>query len=114
MAHISAVIKYTFYLTPFFFIWLFALPFSDTTKPVTHTVEISQMQFKPAELTVSKGDKVVFVNKDIVTHDVTEATGKSWQSPALTTGKSWSIVVTQNQAYYCSYHPVMKGKIIVK
>ena len=101
-------------LTPFFFLLLYVVPSANTTKPASHTVEITQMQFKPAELTVNKGDKVVFVNKDIVTHDVTEASGKSWHSPALAPGKSWSMVVTQKQAYYCSYHHVMKGRILVR
>ncbi len=93
---------------------LYLTSFSAPYKPATHTVEISQMKFKPAALDVKKGDKVVFINKDIVFHDVTETSGKSWKSPALAPGKSWSMVVTQNQSYYCSIHPVMKGSITVK
>jgi plastocyanin len=80
----------------------------------THTVEIVQMKFKPAELMVNKGDKVVFINHDMVTHNVTESTGKSWKSPDIPTGKSWSMVVAKNANYYCTFHPVMKGKILVK
>ena len=80
----------------------------------THTVEIVQMKFKPAEILVKKGDKIVFVNHDIVTHNVTEATGKSWRSPDIKAGKSWSMVAEKNAAYFCAFHPVMKGKITVK
>ncbi|MEJ8756160.1 plastocyanin/azurin family copper-binding protein [Pontibacter sp. H259] len=113
MEHTKAI-KNTLHLTPFVFVLLYLSSLLVVTIPVTHTVEIRQMQFTPAELTVNKGDKVVFVNKDIVTHDVTEASGKLWQSPALTSGKSWSMVITRSQAYYCSYHPVMKGKILIR
>jgi plastocyanin len=88
--------------------------FTGEVAPKTYTVEIKQMKFQPAELTVHKGDKVVFVNKDMVTHNVTEASGKSWKSPDLPSGKSWSMVATKNAGYYCSLHPVMKGTIVVK
>lgn len=86
---------------------------SPTPSPKKNVVEIRQMKFEPAELTVKKGDTVVFVNKDVLVHDVTETTGKSWKSPAMTTGQSWRMVATKSASYYCSFHPVMKGKIIV-
>jgi plastocyanin len=44
----------------------------EESKPVMHSVEIAQMKFYPVELKVRTGDKVVFVNHDLVTHDVTE------------------------------------------
>ena len=88
---------------------------SGTKKaPVTHTVEIVQMKFKPAEITVKPGDKITFINRDMVVHNVTEASGKSWKSPDLETGKSWSMLATKSASYYCSFHPVMKGKITEK
>ena len=78
-----------------------------------HTVEIKQMAFHPASISVQKGDQITFVNHDIVAHDITE-TKKAWRSAPLAVGKSWSVTVSQNVAYYCSIHPVMKGKITVK
>ncbi|MBB6611588.1 cupredoxin domain-containing protein [Pontibacter sp. Tf4] len=83
-------------------------------QPTVHTIRISQMQFNPATLTVHKGDTIVFVNKDIVTHDATEISGKAWKSPALASGDSWRMAATKSAAFYCSFHPVMKGKIVVK
>jgi plastocyanin len=88
--------------------------FSQKPAPKTHTVQIIKMQFTPAELKVSKGDTVVFRNMDMVTHDATEASGKTWKSPALAAGKSWHMVATQSASYFCSFHPVMKGKILVQ
>jgi plastocyanin len=82
--------------------------------PPEHTVEIKQMQFQPAELKVQKGDIVIFINRDLVEHNVTEASHKSWSSSALPAGSSWKLVVTQSANYYCTIHPVMKGKLLVK
>jgi plastocyanin len=87
---------------------------ANTLKPVTWSVEIKQMKFSPAELTVKKGDRVVFVNHDIVTHDITEESTRSWNSSPISTDQTWILVATESVNYYCSIHPVMKGKIIVE
>ena len=79
-----------------------------------YNVEIKQMQFQPASLTVQKGDTVVWINNDIVAHDVTEEKGRLWTSGPLAPGASWSLVVTESADYYCSIHVVMKGKLVVK
>ncbi|WP_242916207.1 plastocyanin/azurin family copper-binding protein [Pontibacter liquoris] len=102
------------YLVCAFFLLYGHTPARVNPAPKTYTVEIKQMQFQPAELTVQKGDKIVFINRDIVTHNVTEASGKTWKSPDLISGKSWSMVATKSAVYYCSYHPVMKGTIRVQ
>src|SRR5689334_23003779 len=82
--------------------------------PKLHTVEIKQMKFQPAELIVQKGDTVIWINNDIVAHDVTEQSNKEWTSSLMPVGQSWSLVVTQSADYYCSIHVVMKGKLIVE
>ena len=86
----------------------------DEPKPAIHSVEITQMKFFPAELKVKKGDKVVFVNHDLVTHDITEETKKAWSSSPLATDQTWTTIVSESAGYFCSIHPVMKGKIIVE
>ncbi len=80
----------------------------------SYIVEIKKMKFQPAELAVQKGDTVVWVNKDIVVHDVTEERGKKWTSSALAPGQSWSLIVTQSTNYFCSIHVVMKGTLTVQ
>lgn len=79
-----------------------------------HTVLIKQMKFEPAELNLHKGDTVLWINKDITDHDVTEETKKAWTSSKLMVGKSWTKVVKESANYYCSIHVVMKGKLIVE
>ena len=81
--------------------------------PQTYTVEIKDMQFQPADLTVHKGDTVIWVNKDIVAHDVTQD-NKGWASPPLASDATWKKEVTMSDAYYCSIHVVMKGKLTVE
>ena len=79
-----------------------------------HTVEIKQMKFQPAELIVQKGDTVVWINNDIVPHDVTEESKKVWTSSLMPVGASWRLVVNESAGYYCSIHVVMKGKLVVQ
>ena len=87
---------------------------TQKTIPKVHTVEIKQMKFQPAELIVQKGDTVVWINNDIVAHDVTEEPDKAWTSSVMPVGESWSLVATQSADYYCSIHVVMKGKLVVQ
>src|SRR6185295_3680114 len=87
---------------------------AEEKKPEMHTIEMAQMKFNPAELKVKKGDKIVFVNHDIVAHDVTEESKKSWNSSPMSEGQIWILVATETVNYYCSIHPVMKGKIVVE
>lgn len=86
----------------------------DQTAPATDTVTISGMTFHPAELHIRKGDTVVWINNDIVSHDVTERPGKAWTSDTIATGNSWKKAISQNTDYFCSIHPTMEAKIIVR
>ena len=80
----------------------------------SHVVIIQQMKFSPAEVFANKGDTVIWINRDIVDHNVTEEANKKWSSPTLSPGKSWNLIVTENADYLCTIHPVMKGKLTVK
>jgi len=92
----------------------FSEPVLSQKKRTKHTVEIKKMKFVPPELTIHKGDTVVWVNRDIFPHDVTESKNKTWSSSTLEQGKSWYKVITKSTNYYCSLHIVMKGELIVK
>lgn len=78
--------------------------------PETHIVKIEQMSFVPEKLTVSPGDTVKWINRDVVTHDVKS---KHWDSPKMEQGESYSVVISSNTNYKCTLHPVMKGEIII-
>jgi len=87
---------------------------TDVPQQQEYTIEIKQMKFVPAEITVHKGDKITFVNHDLVTHDITDDPGKTWTSDKLPADESWSMTASQSSNYYCTLHPTMKGKIIVE
>lgn len=100
-------------------VWLLLLGMSTAcsnaeTPPTVHTVEIKGMKFEPALLIVEKGDSVIWVNKDIVAHDVTEETTEVWSSSKLTSGKSWGMTITKDFDYICNLHKVMQGKLRIK
>ncbi len=84
------------------------------TMPKVYAVTIALMKFDPDTITVKKGDTVVFYNHDMVTHDITEEHSKAWTSKPLPADASWKLVATQSSDYYCTIHPVMKGKIVVQ
>jgi plastocyanin len=50
----------------------------------------------------------------MVTHDVTDVNGKAWIASPISSGASWSLTAQESAAYYCSFHPVMKGEIVVE
>lgn len=78
------------------------------------TVIIQQMQFIPASLTVENDDTIVWINKDMVDHTVKEEKYKSFYSDTIHVGKIWKMRATENADYFCSIHPTMKGKIVIK
>ena len=85
----------------------------DSYKPQTHTVEIKDMSFQPADLVVPKGDTVVWINKDIVAHDVTQE-NKAWHSNPLLNDSSFKKVIEKSENYFCSIHVIMKGELKVE
>ena len=80
----------------------------------THTVKIEGMQFVPATLTVKKGDRIVWQNKDVVPHTAT-AKG-SFDSGSIAPDKSWSHAMAKagSYDYVCTFHPGMKATVVVK
>jgi plastocyanin len=114
MANTYSILRNSTYLLCFVFLLVGCTSTTEKTTHKVYNVEIKQMQFQPASLTVQKGDTVVWVNHDIVAHDVTEEKSKRWSSGPLAPGASWSMVVTESADYYCSIHVVMKGKLVVE
>jgi plastocyanin len=88
-------------------------PAPKPNQPDTYTVEIKDMKFIPDSIVVKKGDEVIFVNRDMVNHCVTED-GKTWTSGDIPGGEDWMLVAQKSSNYYCAIHLVMKGKIVVK
>jgi len=81
----------------------------------THTVEIKGFKYSPEILTLTVGDTVRWVNLDAAPHTAT-AGNENWDSGKLKRGEEWSFTTTETgkTQYICTYHPVMKGLLIVK
>ncbi|MEJ6021208.1 cupredoxin domain-containing protein [Ramlibacter sp. PS4R-6] len=79
-----------------------------------HPVAIEGMQFKPGSVNVARGDTLTWTNKDPVPHTAT-ARG-AFDSGNIAPGQSFSRKMEQPGEfdYICSYHPGMKGKVVVK
>jgi plastocyanin len=82
--------------------------------PVTHTVTIEAVAFKPDDLTIKPGDTVVWVNKDPFPHTATSK--PAFDSKDIAAAKTWTFKSTQagEFPYTCTYHPTMKGVLRVK
>jgi plastocyanin len=83
-------------------------------KPKKHRVEIKRMKFIPANISVKKGDTIVWINKDFYPHDVTDEKNGAWSSGQFGQNETWSKVVTKNENYFCDLHKTMKGTIRIK
>ncbi len=79
----------------------------------TDTVVMVDVAFHPETLKVRAGDTVVFINRDIVDHDVTDHDDDAYASGTLKPGDVWKHVFESDANYYCSLHVIMEGRIEV-
>lgn len=77
------------------------------------TVLIQAMQFSPAELKVSEGDTITWINKDIVDHNVKDTVNNLFYSDTLKNGQAFRWVVKGGCTYICTIHPTMTGKVLM-
>ena len=89
----------------------------DPTLPPDTNLQISidNFSFAPAELTVKTGATVTWTNKDDVPHNIVSV-DKLFASSVLDTDEKFSYTFrkTGTYTYYCSIHPRMIAKIVVK
>ena len=78
-------------------------------------VRVDNFTFGPDTLTVASNTTVTWVNKDDIPHTVVSNDGV-FKSKALDTEDKYSYVFTNpgTYSYFCSIHPKMVGKIVVK
>jgi plastocyanin len=76
-------------------------------------VVIHNMKFNPPTVEVKRGNAVEWQNDDLTPHTATSA---SFDSASIEPDKSWSYTFTEpdNVSYACTFHPEMKGTIIVR
>ncbi len=79
------------------------------------SVKIGDFKFKPHTLTVAAGATVTWINEDDVPHVVVDVDRK-YKSRVLDTGDRFSHRFDSpgTYEYFCSMHPRMTGRVIVK
>jgi plastocyanin len=84
-------------------------------KPNATAITIDNFSFVPTQLEIAAGTQVTWINKDDVPHTVVSIDHK-FKSRALDTDESFSFTFQDpgTYEYFCSVHPKMTGKIVVK
>jgi plastocyanin len=91
-------------------------PTAKAQKHPTKTVVIQNFRFKPANITIKRGMRVRWINKDTAPHTATAINGRSFDSGRLGKGQRYSHIFksTGKKRYYCKIHPHMRGSVVVK
>ena len=84
-------------------------------QPASAEIKIDNFTFGPPDLTVASGTTVTWINNDDVPHTVV-SDDKVFRSKALDTDDKFSYTFTKpgTYNYFCSVHPKMTAKIVVK
>ena len=90
-----------------------AAPARHAIAATRHVVTIDGFEFKPGALTVTKDDVIEWRNADPVPHTAT-ARG-AFDSGEIAPGKTWRFTASAKGSfdYVCSFHPTMKGTLVV-
>jgi plastocyanin len=89
---------------------------ADATKiSRTYWIVVEDMTFKPQVLALRRGDRVIWLNRDLFAHTVTQA-GGLFDSKELKPGATWTWAAGTSGTfpYVCAFHPTMKGKLVVR
>jgi plastocyanin len=91
-------------------------PTAKAQKHPTKTVLIKNFSFKPAHITIKRGTKVRWINKDSTAHTVTANKKRSFDSGRLGPGKRYTHTFksTGKKRYHCNIHPDMRASVVVK
>jgi plastocyanin len=79
-------------------------------------VKIDNFSFAPDSLTVAAGTTVKWTNRDDIPHTVVSDDKTTFRSKAMDTDETFSYTFTKpgTYSYFCSIHPKMVAKVIVK
>ena len=90
-------------------------PATADEKSAALEIKIDNFNFMPQDTTVAAGTTITWVNRDDVPHTVVSTNGK-FRSKALDTDDKFSFTFSEpgTYEYFCSVHPKMTAKVIVK
>jgi plastocyanin len=87
---------------------------SGSPAPPPRQVIIQNVAFAPADLTVTVGETIEWINKDVVAHTATARNG-DWDV-TIDAGEKTRVVLKKagTVEYSCQYHPNMKARLVIK
>ena len=90
--------------------------FTVSAAPTTRYVAVRDFSYKPAQIIVTKGTKVIWTNRDGTPHTATANNVRSFASPLLTTGDRYSYTFKRagKKPYHCKVHPHMRGTVVAR
>lgn len=89
---------------------------TSASAPTAQAVTIVDYTYKPAQLTVPAGTTVKFTNEDSTPHTATSKRSGAFETGSIDTAKTGEVTLSRpgTYAYYCAFHPFMKGTITVR
>jgi len=90
-------------------------PKAVASQQPTRTVEIQGFRYRPANITIKRGTRVRWINRDSAAHTVTANNG-AFNSGLLRKGETFSRTfrTVGKRAYHCNPHPYMRGSVVVQ
>ena len=86
----------------------------------SHIIVIHEFDYRPPELLINKGDKILWINYDVEPHDIISGNPSMRENifNSKLLGPGQRFVFEFNElgvyVYHCSIHPTMTAKIVVK
>jgi plastocyanin len=89
-----------------------------TGAPAAHatSVAISNYAFHPTTITVAKGAKITFTNRDKTAHTATSTQAGVFDTGTVNPGAGKTVTFTKpgTYTYYCQFHAFMKATVTVQ
>ena len=87
-----------------------------STAQAAAKITIEFLKYAPDTIEIRKGETVEWENNDLAPHTVTSQSGGVLNSGAIDPDSSWrhTFPGAGTFPYYCTFHPEMKGSVIVK
>ncbi len=88
---------------------------ATAAKP-TNAIKIVDFVYEPTPATVQVGQKITIANADAAPHTITDTgSGKAFDSGTVkgTASGSFTVEKPGTYAYFCEFHPFMKGELTV-
>jgi plastocyanin len=91
-------------------------PKAVASQQPTRTVEIQGFRFRRANITIKRGTRVRWINRDSAAHTATANNVRSFDSGRLRQGQRYShtFKMAGKKGYHCKIHPHMRASVVVK